>query len=99
MLDSDIVGVSYELAGSLDAYDQVKRRKYGAIKDHIIAWLHRQGEEHVTDLKTHGLIFGSKGSIHNVCLNLLADVFSIPYSSIEDMLLGCVLDSHAMILK
>src|SRR5699024_2969474 len=97
------VGVSYELVinqtGSLDNYDRHKREKYERIRDHIIAWIKNQGDEHVDDLKTYGLIFGSRGSIHNVALNLLSDIFSIPYGSIEDMLLKCVLDSHEMVLK
>ena len=94
------VGVSYEhRADSLDKYDQAKRSKYSTIANDIIKWLHQHGHLHVNKLIVNGLIFGSRGAIHNVCLNILLNKFRMTKSSMSKLLTDCAMDSHDMIVK
>ena len=92
------VGVSYEdWAYSLDNYDQRKRNKYNIIADRIIEKLQIKGNHHINALVCHGLIFGSRASIHNVCLNILRDNFGMDNRSLGNILIKCAMDSHAII--
>src|SRR5699024_9364028 len=92
------VGVSYETwLNSLDNYDKAKRVKYGAIAGSIVEWLHEQGHAHINSVATHGLIFGSRASIHNVCLNILLDTFGMARNFISSMMIECAVDSHDII--
>ena len=94
------VGVSYEQrSDSLDNYDQVKRTKYGQISDDIIDWLHNEGNTWVDSLVTHGLIFGSRASIQNTCLNILVDTFGISKNNLANMMIQCAIDSHDIVTR
>lgn len=94
------VGVSYEQrSNSLDQYDQVKRAKYEPIEADIIAWLQTNGNTHVNSVATHGLIFGSRASIQNTCLNILVDTFGMTKNYLADMMIECAMNSHDIVTR
>jgi len=93
------VGVSYEdWSTSLDKYDHSKRAKYHTISERIVEQLRTKGNLHIDSVVCHGLIFGSRASIHNVCLNILRDNFGMDNRKLEKILIDCALDSHAIIV-
>src|SRR5699024_4571109 len=81
------VRISYERdKNSLAWMDTRKRKKYqshdGRIRDYL-----RFLFPEIQSLDYYGLIFGSRGSIHCVTLNLLKDVFKF-----SDLRLGAIID-------